>query len=167
MCKKLISQSISTIGNIFTLKGNVPSYADLPTTANQGDIYLVGPMEDGSFDEYYWRDPGVWELMGSTAANMGGYITINSLYAGENGAGTPENPAEGTILAIVNSQNRLNFLAKDNIEEYTPTEDYNPATKKYVDDMEIYATEADIDKLFENEYEENLATKEDIDKLFE
>lgn len=116
-------------------------------------------MEDGSFDEYYWRDPGVWEFMGSTAANIDEYITKNSLYAGENETGTPENPAEGTILAIVNSQNRLNFLAKDNTEEYIPVDDYNPATKKYVDDMEIYATEADIDKLFENEYTENLATK--------
>lgn len=27
-----------------------------------------------------------------------------------------------------------NFLAKDNVEEFTPTGDYNPATKKYVDD---------------------------------
>ena len=27
------------------------------------------------------------------------------------------------------------FLAKDNTKEYTPTSDYNPATKKYVDDM--------------------------------
>ena len=27
-----------------------------------------------------------------------------------------------------------NYLAKDNTTEYTPTEDYNPATKKYVDD---------------------------------
>lgn len=27
-----------------------------------------------------------------------------------------------------------NYLAKDNTEEYTPTSNYNPATKKYVDD---------------------------------
>lgn len=27
-----------------------------------------------------------------------------------------------------------NYLAKDNIEKYTPTEDYQPATKKYVDE---------------------------------
>ena len=26
-----------------------------------------------------------------------------------------------------------NYLAKDNINEYTPTSDYEPATKKYVD----------------------------------
>lgn len=30
--------------------------------------------------------------------------------------------------------NLSNYLAKDNTTEFTPTEDYNPATKKYVDD---------------------------------
>lgn len=133
----MISKGISAVGNIFMLKGNVSSYDQLPTFGNSsGDIYLVGPMEDGSFDEYYWRNPGVWELMGSTSKNISGYISEKTLYRGEDGTGTPENPAEGTILAIVNSQNRDSFLTKDNTEEYIPTNDYNPATKKYVDDKD-------------------------------
>lgn len=121
---------------MFTLKGTVASYSELPYIANIGDLYLVGPMSDGSFDEYYWRDPGVWEFMGSTVSNVSGYISKNTLYAGDNNTGTIENPAEGTILAIVNSQNRINFLSKDNIDEYIPINDYNPATKKYVDDLD-------------------------------
>ena len=133
----MISKGISAVGNIFMLKGNVSSYDQLPTFGNSsGDIYLVGPMKDGSFDEYYWRDPGVWELMGSTSKNISGYISEKTLYRGEDGTGTPENPAEGTILAIVNSQNRDSFLTKDNTEEYIPTNDYNPATKKYVDNKD-------------------------------
>ena len=133
----MISKGISAVGNIFMLKGNVSSYDQLPTFGNSsGDIYLVGPMEDGSFDEYYWRNPGVWELMGSTSKNISGYISEKTLYRGEDGTGTPENPTEGTILAIVNSQNRDSFLTKDNTEEYIPTNDYNPATKKYVDDKD-------------------------------
>lgn len=32
----------------------------------------------------------------------------------------------------------LNYLAKNNIEEFTPTGDYNPATKKYVDDNSLW-----------------------------
>lgn len=32
------------------------------------------------------------------------------------------------------SINLSNYLAKNNTDEYTPTEDYNPSTKKYVDD---------------------------------
>ncbi|MGN0992958.1 MAG: hypothetical protein ACI4PE_03465 [Bacilli bacterium] len=136
LCKKMISQGISVIGNIFTLKGSVSSKDNLPTTGNNnGDIYLVGPKTDGSYDEYYWIDPGRWELMGTTSTDLGECITINTLYAGEDGTGTIENPASNTILAIVNSKNRENFLAKDNEIEYTPTENYHPATKKYVDDI--------------------------------
>lgn len=137
LCKKLIADSISSIGNVFTLQGTLLSENDLPMFGNKsGDLYLVGPMSDGSFDEYYWRDPGVWEFMGSTVSNVSGYISKNTLYAGDNNTGTIENPAEGTILAIVNSQNRINFLSKDNIDEYIPINDYNPATKKYVDDLD-------------------------------
>ena len=137
LCKKLIADSISSIGNVFTLQGTLLSENDLPMSGNKsGDLYLVGPMSDGSFDEYYWRDPGVWEFMGSTVSNVSGYISKNTLYAGDNNTGTIESPAEGTILAIVNSQNRINFLSKDNIDEYIPINDYNPATKKYVDDLD-------------------------------
>ena len=116
LCKKLIADSISSIGNVFTLQGTLLSKNDLPMSGNKsGDLYLVGPMSDGSFDEYYWRDPGVWEFMGSTVSNVSGYISKNTLYAGDNNTGTIENPAEGTILAIVNSQNRINFLSKKTI----------------------------------------------------
>lgn len=38
----------------------------------------------------------------------------------------------GNIAKLMNSDN---YLAKDNTTEYTPTSDYNPATKKYVDDL--------------------------------
>lgn len=172
LCKKLISQSVSALGDIFTVKGSVSSISELPTSGNKnGDFYLVGPKADGSYDEYYWSDALVWESMGSTASDMGGYITAATLYEGEDGTGTIENPAPDTIMAVVNSYNRDIFLAKDNIDIYTPTEDYNPATKKYVDDKileyEVFATEADIDALFENDPQELLATKEDIDALFE
>src|SRR6056297_468673 len=35
---------------------------------------------------------------------------------------------------IVNKADKTNVLEKDNTTEFTPTGDYNPATKKYVDD---------------------------------
>ena len=54
LCKKLIADSISSIGNVFTLQGTLLSENDLPMSGNKsGDLYLVGPMSDGSFDEYY------------------------------------------------------------------------------------------------------------------
>ena len=54
LCRKLIKRSIESLGDIFTLKGNVDSVESLPSTGNHpGDIYLVGPNQDGSYDEYY------------------------------------------------------------------------------------------------------------------
>jgi hypothetical protein len=59
------------------------------------------------------------------------------MYKGPQGTGTIENPAEDTIIYIVNNANRSTFLAKDNCVAYTPTQNYHPATKKYVDDNAI------------------------------
>ena len=54
LCKKLIKTSIEALGDVFSLKGNVASTSQLPSTGNKaGDIYLVGPNQQGSYDEYY------------------------------------------------------------------------------------------------------------------
>lgn len=54
LCKKLITQAISSLGEVFSLKGNLSSVDELPASGNSsGDIYLVGPKTDGSYDEYY------------------------------------------------------------------------------------------------------------------
>ena len=38
-------------------------------------------------------------------------------------------------MAIIDTLGKNNGLSKDNNQTYEPTEDYNPATKKYVDDL--------------------------------
>lgn len=38
--------------------------------------------------------------------------------------------------------NLSNYLAKNNTTEFTPTGDYNPATKKYVDDSNVFASDS-------------------------
>ena len=54
LCRKLIKRAIESLGGVFTLKGNVDSVESLPATGNNpGDIYLVGPNQEGSYDEYY------------------------------------------------------------------------------------------------------------------
>lgn len=54
LCRKLIKRSIEALGDIFTLKGNVASVDALPATGNNpGDIYLVGPSDTNTYDEYY------------------------------------------------------------------------------------------------------------------
>ena len=41
---------------------------------------------------------------------------------------------------IINPPDLSNYLAKNNTTAFTPTGDYNPATKKYVDDQVSAAT---------------------------
>lgn len=64
------------------------------------------------------------------------YIDVNStdkflvsflIELGENNQAT----FKGNVAKLMDFNN---YLAKDNTTEYTPTSDYNPATKKYVDD---------------------------------
>ena len=66
-------------------------------------------------------------------------LSITLLYDEDNGYWL--NPS-GTVLYIVNSSDKIvttnyakeNYLNKTNTTAYTPTADYHPATKKYVDD---------------------------------
>ncbi len=87
--------------NIFNLKGTVSTIEDLPLTDNKvGDVYLVGPRDDNSYDEYLWTE-SAWEFLGTTANKIDETeVTLNTeLYEGPDGLGTPSNPAEGTVLA--------------------------------------------------------------------
>lgn len=135
LCKNLVSKAVASLGDVFSLKGNVASINELPLEGNKpGDIYLVGPNQDGSYDEYYWTTNNIWETMGSTGSGVVmDSITARTLYAGEDNTGTIEDPAEDTIMYVVNNYNRTIFLAKDNTTAYTPTANYHPATKLYVD----------------------------------
>lgn len=64
-------------------------------------------------------------------ATINGVNTLN-IVAGDNITITQ---SEGTLTVTGDAQpvDLSNYLAKDNAIEYTPTTDYNPATKKYVD----------------------------------
>lgn len=102
LCKKLIADGIKSLGDVFEIKGNKDSYYDLPEDGNKnGDVWLVGPKLDGSYDEYYWSSNDQWELMGSTIPDMSPYITDVQLYMGNDYSGTVENPAEGTIIYTI------------------------------------------------------------------
>lgn len=95
-----IDGAIAELGNVFTLLGSKNSVAELPAEGNNiGDIWLV-PNGTAS-DEYYWTAEGKWELMGTTATDISGCVTKESLYAGADGTGTTAAPAEGTILASI------------------------------------------------------------------
>lgn len=50
-------------------------------------------------------------------------------------AGTGINLEQDGMDVTISSVDLSNYLSKDNTTAYTPTSDYNPATKKYVDDL--------------------------------
>lgn len=90
------------IGGVITPMGTVATVDDLPVAGNRTwDFYMVGPKEDGSYDEYYYSALGNWEPMGSTIPDLDDVIKKDVLYAGDNNLGTIENPDIGTILAYV------------------------------------------------------------------
>ena len=123
LCKKLIKDA----GKIFSLKGTVTSVNELPLTNNNiGDVYLVGPKSDGSFDEYYWNDAYGWDPIGNTGIEMDGYINDITLYKGADETGTIDNPAEDTIIYTLN-----NIYAKqeDIMENYVKFTDYATSSK--------------------------------------
>lgn len=104
LCKKMVADAKASFGDVFSLKGKKASVSELPKTDNKvGDMYLVGPQEDGSYDEYYWTTDNKWELIGSTVPSLDDYITNTTLYAGESGTGTITNPAPGTLMYEVDS----------------------------------------------------------------
>lgn len=107
LAKKLVHDAVSQLGSVFNLKGTVASVNQLPSSGNKtGDVYLVGPQENDSYDEYYYSASSSWELLGSTIPDMSKYVTKESLYAGAAGTGTISEPAAGTILDVINTSMR-------------------------------------------------------------
>ena len=71
----------------------------------------------------------------------GSTIVVENGVAKAKGADAADYTARAQIEALSN-----NVLTKDNTTEYTPTEAYHPATKQYVDDLDIVTevTAADV-----------------------
>ena len=77
-----ISEAVSAIGNVLTIKGVVATVEDLPSAGTKpGEVYFVGPDDDNAYDEYVWikpsaEDPGAWEKIGSSTVDLSAYATI-------------------------------------------------------------------------------------------
>ena len=52
-------------GHPVTYRGRVDTVDQLLETAEDGDLWYVGPIEQSNKEEYIWQD-GKWELLGST-----------------------------------------------------------------------------------------------------
>lgn len=93
---------------------------ELPETGEPNKIYLL--EQDDKLIEYIWVN-NAWDPVGMIEFDINNYYTKSEVTQ--------------LIAASLNEAKTYadnNFLKKDNTTEYTPTGDYNPATKKYVDD---------------------------------
>ena len=83
--------SLDEIGTVFTLKGGVPTVADLPASGNSvGDVYYVEAVSAG----YIWltsdsQPNGYWEELGETFD-----VTVDSELSA-----TSENPVQNKAIA--------------------------------------------------------------------
>lgn len=111
--------------------------------ANPNESYLIAvttqKSEDGTYTTLENKPTlnGV-EIDGDKTALDYGINDTNVYY------GTEEPTAENVVMWVDPSGAPVSVLTTDNTIEYTPTGDYNPATKKYVDEHgvntdEIYA----------------------------
>ena len=75
--KKYTDDSISALGALFTLKGRVDTFGDLPTTGNKaGHVWLVGLVTDLDMTEYVYTSGGTWEKLGTVATvDLSNYYT--------------------------------------------------------------------------------------------
>ena len=99
----------STLNEILASIIDTSIYVIVETLPAEGDaskIYLV-PTTGGKFNEYIWTGSS-WDNIGMVEFDISNYYTKTEV----------DN----------------NFLKKDNTTPYTPADDYDPATKKYVDD---------------------------------
>lgn len=98
---------------------------ELPASGDEQKIYLV-PDSKGGFVEYHWTGDK-WDPIGTIDIDLSNYPTIQDM----------TNAIEAAALTTLNNAKSYaddNFLKKTNTTQYTPTGDYHPATKKYVDD---------------------------------
>ena len=133
---------------------------ELPETGNDHTLYLVlesEPGEDPWYQEYLWLD-NEWEKIGTTSIDFEDYYTKDEVDAelddirdhldtvdqdisnlGDDLTNLADNltanyyTTDETYNKDEIDNNLSNYLAKNNTTSYTPSGNYNPATKLYVD----------------------------------
>lgn len=89
----------------------------------------------------YFTEEDINEILNSLSQELEGYQTKENLYLGAEGTGTPENPAEGTVLYAVKNSLETNFITQEVLGEY-PTkvemnEEINALRKELEESSEL------------------------------
>jgi hypothetical protein len=80
------------LSNPMHIAGRVDTYQDLPATANEGDVYLVGLAAETEKEEYVYVSGG-WEYLGSNTIEVDNAMSTTS-----------ENPVQNKVItAAVNA----------------------------------------------------------------
>lgn len=96
---------ISQIGTVYRYKGSVKNYSDLPTNANNGDVYNVenAYLQYPAGTNYAWNDT-TWDALGGSI-DLSNYVTQTSL--------TETLKAYATITYI--TQTLANYVTSTNL----------------------------------------------------
>jgi hypothetical protein len=115
--------SYSTLAQIVTSMIDMNLFIvvnELPETGEPNKIYLL--VQNDKIIEYIWVNNS-WDPIGMVEFDIDNYYTKSEV-----------TQLISAALDAAKEYANLNFLKKDNTTAYTPTQNYNPATKKYVDD---------------------------------
>lgn len=83
MSQKAVTDAITSLGHLFTLKGFANNLADLPISNdnNVGDVYIIhSATSDGDCEEYVWTPDKKWERLGVVVkTDLSAYYTITQV----------------------------------------------------------------------------------------
>ena len=139
-----ISEAISALGNLMTVKGIVEDTTKLPTTDNKvGDVYLVGTQGEttDSFSEYIWTENNKWEFMGrvATEVNLDAYATkvwVTEQLTGLNDAKhthTNKDILDATTASFTTElETKLNGLKNTTVDDEISDTSENPVQNKVI-----------------------------------
>lgn len=148
----------SSSAEIFNAFGGKDAFMDICKKIFSDDVVCVISIVDGTDKIAYTSSVANASYIDENNALLvleisdGGYMIINTTVNVTNGLATvdiqtinlvKEAPSDGNTYGRKNQDwvevpEKSDVLTKTNTTEYTPTGDYQPATKKYVDDNIIY-----------------------------
>lgn len=125
--------SINPLYQIYNSKNPQPDTTEVTQITNTAKI-IRRRISSGVYGNSNGLDIVLEDNKFDSVDNPNGTTTSRSINIITEGNGKDVLFNDGEYHNLQDSIDFSNYLAKDNTEEYTPTGNYNPATKKYVDD---------------------------------